>query len=149
VREWQGPVGQWWSRLKDVAPSLQEPFAVQNGGGQNSGLVVSWDPRTGEVSGIDQIRSAFVKRDEIAWVGSHRHDPKDNQPYVSSYLFEYAFDLPAGVHTIVLPSNDKVRIMAVSVAQSGAQVVPAGALYIPDIIAQAPKIPPAPPAIKK
>jgi alpha-mannosidase len=35
VREWQGPIGQWWSRLKDVAPSLHEPFAVQNG---NNGL---------------------------------------------------------------------------------------------------------------
>ncbi len=43
VREWQGPIGQWWSRLTDIAPSLHEPFAVQNG---NNGLVVDWDPKT-------------------------------------------------------------------------------------------------------
>src|SRR6185503_4372566 len=26
VRDWEGPVGQWWSRLKDNAPALKEPF---------------------------------------------------------------------------------------------------------------------------
>ena len=82
IREWQGPVGQWWSRLKDIAPSLHEPFAVTNGNGQGSGLVVSWDPQTGRVSGMDQIHPAFVKRDEIAWIGTHRHDPNGDEPYV-------------------------------------------------------------------
>ena len=109
VREWQGPVGQWWSRLKDNAPALQEPF-VPGGGRSNpsqqeiqAGLVVEWDPRSGTVKGIDQIRPAFVKRDEIAWIGTHRHDPAGNQIYVPSYLFAYGLDLPAGTKSIQLP----------------------------------------------
>jgi alpha-mannosidase len=89
-----------------------------------------------------------VKRDEIAWIGTHRHDAKDNQPYVSSYLFEYTMDLPAGTKSITLPSNDALRIMAVSVEDSRPAVTPAGLLYVPDITAQTPRIP-APPAIKK
>ena len=132
VREWQGPVGQWWSRLTDIAPSLHKPFAVANGGGPDSGLVVSYDPRTGAVSGIDKIRPAFLKRDEIAWVGTHRHDPTSDEPYVSSYVFAYAFDLPAGTHAIRLPANDRIRVLAVSVAGDGPRATPAGPLYLPD-----------------
>jgi alpha-mannosidase len=132
VREWQGPVGQWWSRLTDIAPSLHEPFAVANGGGNNSGLVVQYDQRTGVVTGIDQIRPAFVKRDEIAWIGTHRHDPKDNEPYVSSYVFKYAIDLPAGVKSVTLPNAPALRILAVSVAKDGHALAPAGALYVPE-----------------
>ncbi len=130
VREWQGPVGQWWSRLVDIAPSLHEPFAVQNG---NNGLVVSWDPRTGTVSGIDQIHPAFVKRDEIAWIGTHRHDPSGDEPYVSSYVFAYRLDLPAGARTIHLPSDGRIRILAITASDDPPPVRPAGALYVGDI----------------
>ena len=96
MREWQGPVGQWWSRLKENAPALHEPFVPAGGRSTpsqqeiQSALVVEWDPRTGIVKGIDQIRPAFVKRDEIAWIGTHRHDPAGNEPYVASYVFAYA-----------------------------------------------------------
>jgi alpha-mannosidase len=136
VREWQGPVGQWWSRLKDNAPALQEPFVPAGNRSTPSqqeiqaGLVVEWDARTGVVKGIDQIRPAFVKREEIAWIGTHRHDPDGNQIAVPSYLFAYGFDLPAGVRTIRMPSNSRVRILAVSVANEGPKAAPAGALYL-------------------
>jgi alpha-mannosidase len=133
IREWQGPVGQWWSRLKDIAPSLQEPFAVANGGGANAGLVVQYDQRTGVVTGIDQIRPAFVKRDEIAWIGTHRHDPNSNEPYVSSYIFKYAIDLPAGVRELKLPNDPRLRVFAVSVGTEPHAFSPAGILYVPDL----------------
>ena len=149
VREWEGPVGQWWSRLRDNAPALKEPF-VPGGGRSNpsqqeiqAGLVVEWDPRSGIVRGIDQIRPAFVKRDEIAWVGTHRHDPASNEIYVPSYLFLYGMDLPAGAKTITLPSNDKVRILAVSVANEAPRATPAGALYMAEY-ADKLVVPPAP-----
>ncbi|HKW00471.1 MAG TPA: hypothetical protein VJN96_11635, partial [Vicinamibacterales bacterium] len=129
VSEWQGPIGQWWSRLKDIAPSLREPFAVQNG---NNGLEVDWDPKTGVVTGIDKIHPAFVKRDEVAWIATHRHDPKDNEPYVSAYVFKYGFDLPAGTRELKLPNDSRVRIFAISVVDEANSVTPASALYLPD-----------------
>ena len=138
VRDWQGPVGQWWSRLKENAPALQEPFAPAGGRPTPSqqeiqaGLVVQWDPKTGRVSGIDQIRPAYVKRDEIAWVGSHRHDPTGNEPYVSSYLFLYVVDVPAGTKEIRLPANDRIRILAATVSSEANHVTPAGAIYMAD-----------------
>jgi hypothetical protein len=45
-------------------------------------LVVGVDPASGAVTGIDQIRPPFVKHDEIAYVGTHRHSPGGNQPYI-------------------------------------------------------------------
>src|SRR5262249_31013707 len=59
-------------------------------------MVVQFDPASGTVSGIDQLQRGFVKRDEIAWIGTHRHSPEGNQAYVASYAFAYALDLPAG-----------------------------------------------------
>jgi alpha-mannosidase len=139
IREWQGPIGQWWSRLKGIAPALREPFVPAGGRSTPSqqeiqdGMVVRWDPQTGEVSGMDQIHPAFVKRDEIAWIGTHRHDPNGNEPYVASYLFAYGIDLPAGTRAIRLPADSHLRIMAISVAHQAPRAMPAGALYVPDI----------------
>jgi hypothetical protein len=94
-----------------------------------------------------KMMEGFVKRDEIAWIGTHRHDPKDNEPYVSSYVFTYVLDLPVGTREIKLPANDKLRVMAVSVATEGARVVPAGTLYMSDF-ADKLVVPPSPPAVK-
>ena len=90
-------------------------------------------PQTGEVSGIENIRPGFVKRDEIAWIGTHRHAPNGNQIYVASYLFMYPFDLPPGAKTLTLPTNDRVRIMAITAVREPAAVRPATLLYAADL----------------
>jgi alpha-mannosidase len=140
VREWQGPVGQWWSRLKEP-DALREPFVPQRAGQGGTptqqeiqaGLVVSWDPQTGDVRGIENIRPGFVKRDEIAWIGTHRHAPNGNQIYVASYLFMYPIDLPPGARTLVLPTNDRVRILAITAVREPAAARPATLLYAADL----------------
>jgi hypothetical protein len=43
--------------------------------------------------------------DEIAWVGTHRHEPGGNQIYIPSYVFMYGFDVPAGATLLTLPSG--------------------------------------------
>ena len=55
---------------------------------------------------------------------------KGNEVYVASYLFAYGLDLPAGTKEIRLPANDRIRILAVSVANEGPRATPAGALYL-------------------
>ena len=140
VAEWQGPIGQWDSRLKSPS-ALREPFvpASAGRGGTPSrqeiqdGLVVQWDPATGEVSGIENIRPGFAKRDEIAWVGTHRHAPNGNQIYVPSYLFVYVVELPDGVTELTLPSNDTLRIMAMTAVREPRGVTPARPLYAADL----------------
>ena len=135
VREWQGPIGQWDSRLKEPR-QLREVHVAEMTRGQSwtaeaiqSDLVVSYDTASGVVSGIDQIRPGFVKRDEVAWVGTHRHAPDGNQPYIASYIFAYAIDLPPGAREIRLPDDPRIRILAMTVARVPYHFWPAAALY--------------------
>ena len=135
VREWQGPIGQWDSRLK-VPRQLREVHVAPMTRGQTwtadaiqEDLVVSYNPATGNVSGIDQIRPGFVKRDEVAYVGTHRHAPDGDQVYIPTYLFVYVIDLPPALQEVQLPSNDKVRIFAITVAHQRYHLWPATRLY--------------------
>jgi hypothetical protein len=52
---------------------------------------------------------------------------------VASYLFVYGVDLPPGAREIRLPSDDRLRILAVSAAREPKRVTPAGVLYVPEI----------------
>ena len=139
VREWQGPVGQWDSRLKDsrllrevVVPS-QSPRQSWTAEAIKSDMNVEFDPATGIVTGIDRIRRGFVKRDEIAWVGTHRHSPEGNQIYIPSYVFVHGIDLPPGATEVRLPGNERVRVFAITAARGPHPVSPAGELYALDL----------------
>jgi alpha-mannosidase len=139
IREWQGPVGQWDSRLKEprqlreVSIAPMTPGQTWTAEAINQDLVVQYDAANGVVNGIDQIRRGFVKRDEIAWVGSHRHDRSGNQPYIGSYLFLYAIDLPAGTRELRLPNDNRIRIMAITLAREPFHLWPAMSLYSADL----------------
>jgi alpha-mannosidase len=138
VRDWQGPVGQWDSVLKDAhlfrevfVPPMRgqswTPDAIQ------ADMVVRWDPTTGAVNGLDQMRPGFVKRDEIAWVGGHRHSPEGNQPYIPTYVFAYVIDLPPGARALELPNDARLRVLAATAARGSSAIRPAGALYGSDL----------------
>ncbi|HEX6730546.1 MAG TPA: glycoside hydrolase family 38 C-terminal domain-containing protein, partial [Pyrinomonadaceae bacterium] len=138
VREWQGPVGQWFSQLDE--PRLLREKVVPAMRGQTwtedairADMVTQFDPATGLLSGIEKIRPAFVKRDEIAWVGTHRHAPDANQIYIQSYIFVYAIDLRVGVNAVQLPKDERIRILALSVAREPPRLRPAVMLYAPDL----------------
>jgi alpha-mannosidase len=138
VREWQGAIGQWDSRLKDTS-ALFEPFVPKGPDGVPSqeeiqrGLVVTWNPVTGEVDGIDRIRPAFVKRDEIAWVGGHRHEPAGNQVYAASYLFAIPIDVPEGTREILMPNDSRLRILAATAVHEPPRLIPAAPPYLADV----------------
>jgi alpha-mannosidase len=138
VREWEGPVGRWFTPLRDTR-LFREVFVPPMRGQSwtqdaiQADLVVGVDPATGAVTGIDQIRPGYVKRDVIAWVGSHRHSPEGNQPYIPTYLFAYEIDLPAGAGAIQLPDEGRLRILAITAARMPPRLIPSAALYAPDL----------------
>jgi alpha-mannosidase len=138
IREWQAPIGQWFSPIRTermlrqvVVPDMLRQTWTERAIGDD--MVTSFDPKTGAVSGIDQIRPAFVKTDEIAWIGTHRHEPDGNQIYVPSYVFVYGFDVPAGATAVRLPASNLIRIFAVTAVREPTGVAPARALYMPEI----------------
>lgn len=139
VRDWQGPVGRWFTPLLDSARLFREVYVPPMRGQSwaqdaiQADLVVGVDPATGAVTGIDQIRHGFVKRDEIAWAGTHRHFPGGNQPYIPSYLFAYALDLPPDARALELPDDNRLRILAMTAAWQNSQFRSGEALYAPDL----------------
>lgn len=89
VPDWAEPVGQWDNRL--VGGELQE------------------DP--------SRIAPAYAKTTPVAWVGTHRHGARgENQAYVTTHVFRLCIDLPRGARTLALPSDDHIRILAITAA---------------------------------
>ena len=104
------------------------------------GFIGQWDDRQWSGTGLDVdhanygqmtgLKQGFIKRADLAWYCDHHHDANGkNATYAYSYLFGYAIDLPAGAKSIKLPSNDKIRILAISIADGGSNVKPAQPLY--------------------
>lgn len=83
-----------------------------------------------QIEGLAALRPAFIKRDEVGWVGTHRHAPGGDEPYIFCNLFKYRLDLPEGAKTLTLPKNSRVRIVAISAAKNFNDVTtPAHLLY--------------------
>jgi alpha-mannosidase len=124
IQDWGGYVGQWDNRVWN---RKQEPIPVRPGAPTPQ---PGAPPRTRTVLELTGITPGFVKRAPVAWFASHRLAADGRrEPYSYSYLFAYPIDVPANARTLTLPSNDKLRILAISVSNEGAQVRPAQPLY--------------------
>jgi alpha-mannosidase len=132
IENWGGFIGQWDTRVWKPAPAnIRQDWAV-------SANHATWDlkvrgtPDWSPKYPDDYIKltPGFIKTAGVAWYASHHHTPAGlNEPYQYSYLFAYELDLPAGAKTLTLPVNDKVKILAVSVAREEPSVKPAAPLY--------------------
>lgn len=69
---------------------------------------------------VTAVDSPYSKQDNIAWFASHVHQayPSMNEPYQYCYLYKYEIDLPAGAKTVTLPNNERIRILAMTVAKN-------------------------------
>ena len=147
VEDWGGFIGQWDTRVWKPRPEtvkeggqrgepvrdvpLRKDWAVSANHATwdlaNTGSP-DWSPRYPE--DYLGMKAGFVKPATLAWYCSHHHTPEGlNEPYQYSYLFAYGIDLPAGAKTLTLPSNENVRVLAVSVAKEAPQVRPVQPLY--------------------
>ena len=136
IEDWGGMIGQWDTRVWKNDPLTDKDWAVSanhavwdpDPAKQRSQGHRDWSPRYPD--DYVGLRPGFIKRADVAWYASHHHTPEGlNQPYSYSYVFAYSLDLPAGAHTLTLPNNDRIKVLAVSVAQEGPEVKPAHPLY--------------------
>jgi alpha-mannosidase len=118
IQDWTGYIGQWdnrrWSgELEQGPPGYDLPGAPP--------------PKFPEYLGLEP---GFIKPAPVAWFASHRHTAAGaNEPYAYTYLFATSIDLPAGEKTLTLPDNERIRILAVSVAEEGEKLRPARPLF--------------------
>ncbi len=76
------------------------------------------------------LTPGFIKRAPVAWYASHLHSTDgSNAIYNYSYLYAYTIDVPAGAKTLTLPTNDRIRILAITAAVAGEQTHPTKPLY--------------------
>ena len=136
IEDWGGFIGQWDTRIwkndpfsdKDWAISANRAVWDPDPAKQRSQGHRDWSPRYPE--DYVGLQPGYIKRADVAWYCSHHHTAEGlNQPYAYSYLFAYPLDLPAGAKTLMLPNNDRIKVLAVSVAQEGPTVKPAHPLY--------------------
>jgi alpha-mannosidase len=107
IQDWGGFIGQWDDRQWTSKDTSHDDYGQMTG-----------------------IKPGYIKRADLAWYCSHHHNSAgENVPYRYSYLFAYPIDLPAGTKRIKLPSNDKIRILAVSAAHENPGVAPVQPLY--------------------
>jgi alpha-mannosidase len=81
------------------------------------------------------ISQPYLKTDNIAWMSTHRHDVSGiNEAYVYCYLYKYAIDIAPGAKTLILPNNDKIRVVAVTLANDeNALTKPVTAAIYPEL----------------
>jgi len=136
IQDWSGYIGQWDNRIwKQVPPppptpeQLAQQAARQGGAGgaARGGRGGQQGPRLIDV--MDGLTPGFIKPSAVAWFASHRHASDGaNDPYAYSYLYAYAIDVPAGTKVLSLPTNERVRILAITMSDEKAQVRPAQSL---------------------
>lgn len=65
------------------------------------------------------ISKPYTKKADIAWFATHVHHgyPSANRAYRFCYLKKYTLDLPENATSITLPYNDKIKIIAITVAK--------------------------------
>lgn len=109
VQDWGGYLGQWDNRTfgKDLSED------------------------SGWLYGCTGLKPGFVKRAPVAWFCSHRHSADGaNEAYEYTYLYRYGIRIPAGAKTLTLPNNEKIKILAASLASDPTEEAkPAQPLY--------------------
>ena len=132
IEDWGGFIGQWDTRIfrnqddRNWAISAHHAPWPPADEQQREQRVPS--PRYPE--DYVGLEPGYVKPASLAWYASHHHTADGlNQPYQYSYLFAYSIQMPQGTRTLTLPDNDKIRILAVSVAEEDPELNQAQPLY--------------------
>ena len=135
IQNWKGYIGQWDTRTwrdhtvelptpKEPAPTDHSWQAEKNR--KDRAYIKEHGPLTQVEPDYTGLKPGFVKTAPVAWFSSHHHNAQGgNEPYAYCYLFGYTLDVTEGATTLTLPDNDKIRIMAVTVADEAGKLHPA------------------------
>jgi alpha-mannosidase len=132
VQDWGGFIGQWDTRVWKNSPTLNWNISAHHA------VWPSQDTESREKRAASPtypedyagLERGFIKPASLAWYASHHHTADGfNVPYQYSYLFAYSIDVPVNAHTLTLPNNDKVRILAISAAEENPDLTPAAPLF--------------------
>jgi alpha-mannosidase len=132
IQDWSGFIGQWDTRVWKSAPerdwAISANHAAWPPADEQQREARPQSPRYPE--DYVGLEAGYVKPASLAWYASHHHTVDGlNEPYQYSYLFAYPIDVSENAKTLTFPNNDKIRILAVSVAEQEPELSPAQPLY--------------------
>jgi alpha-mannosidase len=132
IQDWSGFIGQWDTRIWNVP--AERDWAIS----ANHAVWPPADEAEREQRPIIPrypedyvgLKAGYVKTAGLAWYASHHHTAAGlNQPYEYSYLFAYPIEVAGDAKSITLPTNDKIRILAISTAEGNPSIAPVEPLY--------------------
>ena len=112
------PAGKKYNRLYFLAAATDGDYVATFQCGRNkseviipsyTGFVGQWG-HTGHTKG-------YLKDVEVAYVGTHRHSPTDDEAYEFTYMFKFGLDIPEGATSLILPKNEKVVLFAATLVE--------------------------------
>lgn len=132
IEDWGGFIGQWDTRM--WKPTDERNWAISANHAVWPAPDVAERERRAPSPRYPEdylgLTPGYIKPANLAWYASHHHTAEGlNEPYQYSYLFAYSIPLSGSEHTLTLPENDRVRVLAVSVADENPRVTPAEPLY--------------------
>jgi alpha-mannosidase len=115
IPDFQDNIGQW-----NVLLMNGKYLQIDTLDRSESAIKSDTDPYKNEDKARYEMKPAYLKNENIAWYGTHKHDGNNNLnvSYKFCYIFKLGFDLPANAHMLTLPDDDNVRIFAISVADN-------------------------------
>jgi alpha-mannosidase len=132
IEDWSGFIGQWdtrtWKNQDDRDWAISAHHAPWPPADEQKREQRVPSPRYPE--DYVGLEPGFIKPAGLAWYASHHHTADGlNQPYQYSYLFAYSIEVPGNARTLTLPNNDKIRVLAISVAEENPDLIPSQPLY--------------------
>ena len=129
IQDWGGFIGQWDTRVWKGESPGDWAFSANHTESPNKAREKQ-SPQPKYPDDYIGLVPGYIKPAPLAWYASHHHTVDGlNEPYQYSYLFAYSLPLGAGERTLTLPSNDKIRVLAISVAQTDPALRPVQPLY--------------------
>jgi alpha-mannosidase len=132
VQDWTGFIGQWDTRVWKNAPERDWAISANHAAWPPADLQQREQrpvaPRYPE--DYAGLKPGYIKPAELAWYASHVHTADGlNEPYQYSYVFAYPIEVAGNAKTLTLPKNDKIRILAISVANENPELKPVEAMF--------------------
>lgn len=112
------PAGHGYTRLYFLAAATEDDCTATFRCGKTetrinvpsyTGFIGQW--------GHSNHTKGYLKDAEIAYIGTHRHAPGEDQAYEFTYMFKFGIDIPKGATSFILPKNDKVVLFAATLAK--------------------------------
>jgi alpha-mannosidase len=132
VQDWTGFIGQWDTRLWKSAQERDWAISANHAAWPPADLQQREQRPVSPRYPDDYVglKPGYIKPAELAWYASHVHTADGlNQPYQYSYLFAYPIEVAGNAKTLTLPKNDKIRILAISVANDNPELTPVEAMF--------------------